>query len=175
MTQDWFLLTVAFSCSSISCHPCPCTACLLRDTGWRRKVDLQQIAGGIGKKQVDLVLVVSKRRRGVDLVLSSDRDERRMPNVAWRLFQRTFSFNYQVCPVLLTASSALDVALMEGTGQSPEGPPSFLMEPVSSLSSVSKKESETSPMWHFHPQPPADSIPQKSHDNMETFSHQLLW
>lgn len=37
---------------------------------------------GIGKKQMVSVLVVSKHRRGVDLVLSSDRDEHRMPNVA---------------------------------------------------------------------------------------------
>lgn len=42
---------------------------------------------GIGKKQMVSVLVVSKHRRGVDLVLSSDRDEHRMPNVARHLCQ----------------------------------------------------------------------------------------
>lgn len=130
---------------------------------------------GIGKKQVVLVLVASKHRRHLDLVLSSDRGERRMPNVAWHLFQRMFSSDYKICPVVLTASSALDAALMERTGQSPEGPPSFFMEPISSLSSANKKASKTSPVWLFHPRPPADSVLQESSCKVETFSHQLLW
>lgn len=62
---------------------------------------------------------------------------------------------------------------MGSTGQSPEDPQSFFMGSASSLTSVSGL-SETILAPLFYPQPPADSIPQKSICDVETFSHQLL-
>lgn len=85
-----------------------------------------------------LLLVVSKHRTGANLLLISDRDECRVPNIAGHLCQRTFSFDYQIYPVVLTASSVFNVALLGSTGQSPEDPLSLFMGSTSSLTSVRK-------------------------------------
>lgn len=124
---------------------------------------------GLAKSIGSFLLVVSKHRRDAGLMFKSDMDEGRKPNVA----QQPSQFcSPKTCPVLHTASSALDVAVIERIGHSPEGSPSLFMEPISSQSSASKKV--TGALWDFSIHNVLLVLSCRN-PVVQTFLHQPLW
>lgn len=125
---------------------------------------------GLAKSIWFFLLVVSKHRSDAGLILSSDRDEGRKPNVAHQ--------PSQFCSPNLSSPS--HSKLSTGCGSDRQDRAEQWWSPITFHGAnfqpeLSKQESHRSPVGLFHPPCPADSVLQESSCTVETFPHQPLW
>lgn len=101
--------------------------------------------GGLAKSIWFFLLVVSKHRSDPGLILSSDRDEGRKPNVAQQPSQ--FCSPNLSSPSHSKLSTGCGSDRIDRIGQSSDVPPPLFMEPISTQSSASKKV--VGALWDF--------------------------